>query len=65
MLYPKYTFITYGWYVSEWWKESNDGNCTGDQLASMITYSFAPIIREFPMDENQEGEPGIVSKFIT
>jgi gamma-aminobutyric acid type B receptor len=62
--YPKYTFVTYGWYVSEWWKGSNDRNCTGYELASLITNSFAPIIREFPMDDNQEGEPGITVEYF-
>ena len=53
-------FITYGWYVDGWWKDSNDGNCTGDELADMLLYTMGPIIREIP-DDDVIGEPGIVS----
>ena len=44
-----YTYCTY----------SNDGNSTGDELASILLYTMGPIIREIQNDD-VIGEAGIL-----
>ena len=67
--YPKYMFITYGWYANNWWTipaTSSRYNCTAEERATVLPYTLAPTVPEFPTDLNAQAEPGIVSllKFI-
>ena len=43
MRYPKYMFLTYGFYEREWWKEGDnvDERCTPEDVASVLHYSLA------------------------
>jgi hypothetical protein len=51
--YPKYMFITYGWYVNNWWTGpgfSAEYNCTDEQRATVLPYTLAAIVPEFPTE---------------
>ena len=57
-------FITYGWYVDEWWilpTTSSEYDCTDEQIASVLPYTLAPVQREYPADLDSVTETGIVS----
>ena len=57
-------FITYGWYVDNWWTIpaiSSQYNCTAEERATVLPYTLAPTVPEFPTDFNARAEPGIVS----
>ena len=60
MRYPKYMFLTYGWYDEKWWEEPNN-NCSSDQLASVLPYTLSSLLRDFPVNESIITETGIVS----
>ena len=52
--------ITYGWYANNWWMEpatSDQYNCTAYERASVLLYTLAPVIREYPVDLNAPAEP--------
>ena len=54
-------FLTYGWYNEDWYGEPNDFNCTADEVASVLPYTLATILDEFPDDDGVQGGSGIVS----
>ena len=57
-------FITYGWYAPKWWEIAGDSrkyNCTAEERASVLTYTLAPLIPEFPTGVDTVAEPNIVS----
>ena len=57
-------FITYGWYVNNWWTEpatSAKYNCTAEERATVVPYTLAPVVPEFPADFTARAEPDIVS----
>lgn len=43
MRYPKYTFLTYGSYDTDWWKRESkiDNQCSQKDFASVLNYSLA------------------------
>ena len=56
--------MTYGWYADEWWMRpatSSKYNCTDEERATILPYTMAPNLPEFPADEGAKAEPGIVS----
>ena len=62
--YPKYMFLTYGWYASKWWEIAGDSskyNCTAEERASVLTYTLGPLIPEIPTGVDTVAEPNIVS----
>ena len=63
ILYPKYMFITYGWYDAGWWKASNGSfyNCTGEEIAKVLRYTLISVIQENPVDPGFIADPGFVS----
>lgn len=54
MRYPKYTFLTYGFYESEWWtKETTaDEQCGSDDIAMVLQYSLAVVHFHRPSTRN-------------
>ena len=57
-------FITYGWYANNWWTvpaTSSKYNCTAEEKATVLPYTLAPIVSEFPTNFSSQAEPGIVS----
>ena len=62
-IYPRYTFITYGWYRPEWWL-SNDTNCSAQDIKSVLDYSLA--VNQDPDGTNKTAltDTGIVSQSI-
>ena len=57
-------FISYGWYVDEWWigpAYSSEYNCTAEERATVLQYTLAPVQREYPADFDTVTETGIVS----
>jgi gamma-aminobutyric acid type B receptor len=62
ILPPKYLFLTLNWYVEGWWGEghtSEDYNCTADELAAVALYNVAPVLAEFPANDDAVAEPNI------
>ena len=61
-VYPRYTYITIGWYNEHWWTSSNPISCTTEQMEATLEYSLA--IAQRPVTKNKQ-EPtyptGIVS----
>jgi gamma-aminobutyric acid type B receptor len=58
--YPKHMIITYGWYANNWWMEpatSDQYNCTAYERASVLLYTLAPVIREYPVNFSAQAEP--------
>ena len=56
--------ITYGWYANNWWTvpaTSSQYNCTAEERATVLPYTLAPTVPEFPTDFSALAEPGIVS----
>ena len=65
--YPKYIFMTYGWYADKWWTgsaTSSQYNCTAEERATILPYTMGPLLPEFPADLDAEAEPGIVSLIL-
>ena len=70
MYYPRYVWITYGWYDADWYRaQSNDDavedvECTVQQLSKAV--NGAIIIQHYPTasDMNAPTMTGIVSLFI-
>jgi gamma-aminobutyric acid type B receptor len=62
ILPPKYLFLTLNWYVEGWWGEghtSEDYNCTADELAAVALYNVAPVLAEFPENDDAVAELNI------
>ena len=63
--YPRYAWITYGWYQDEWWTAAvtdNDVNCTDAELASFLDRVLA--VQNIPAAENLTAptDTGLVSR---
>ena len=63
--YPRYAWITYGWYQDEWWTAAvtdNDVNCTDAELASFLDRVLA--VQNIPAAENLTAptDTGLVSQ---
>ena len=48
--YPDYAWILYGWYSEDWWRSTNDVNCTEDELASVLERAL--VIQQYPVNDN-------------
>ena len=64
--YPKYVFITFGWYVKQWWEvDSTTNNCTAEERGRVVLYSLAALSSQFPREHDEyTAEPNIVSIII-
>ena len=60
-IYPRYTFITYGWYHPGWWL-FNDTTCSTQEIKSVLDYSLA--VTQYPDTTNKTAltDEDIVSK---
>ena len=58
--YPRHLFLTYGWYVQDWWKVE-DQNCTAQQRESVLSMSLSLLQFDFLEDHNLITDTGIVS----
>ena len=63
ILYPRYIFLFYGWYVDNWWVGSDSENltCTAEQRAMVVRSTLAPVQDEFITDCSKTANSGIVS----
>ena len=45
MKYPRYTFLTYGSYVSQWWAKNytTDDQCSPEDIAEVLHHSLAVV----------------------
>lgn len=43
MKYPKYLFITYGTYETQWWRVEDVETCTAEQRAIGLQFSLAAL----------------------
>ena len=66
LYYPKYTFITFGWYVRGWWEvDSKSSNCTAEERARVVLHSSAAVSSQFPEEHDEYvAEPNIVSQTL-
>ena len=62
--YPRYMFLTYGWYKYKWFAEEVQGDeCTPAQRESVLPYSLAILQDEFLTNLSTTTDIGIVSQF--
>ena len=64
MQYPEFMMITSGWYLDEWWTEpatSDRYKCSPEERATVLPYTLAPLLREYPTYFDAKAEPNIVS----
>ena len=61
MTYPRYAFITYGWYRNHWWVSQGDINCTVQEMEKVLNHSLA--VFAYPRIQNsmEVVDAGIVS----
>ncbi len=62
--YPKYVWLTYGWYQDRWWTEEvnpEPTNCTDDQLAEALHRSIALQLLPNLNKLNSTTDTGLVS----
>ena len=63
MTYPRYMFLTYGWYEDRWFAEEVQGDgCTPAQRESVLLYTLAVLQDEFLTNLSAITDTGIVSK---
>lgn len=60
-MYPRYTYLTYGWYTSQWITVTDDIPCSESDLSSIIQYSLS--VTQYPDAANKSiiTNAGIVS----
>ena len=64
MTYPRYMFLTYGWYEYKWFAEQLQGDeCTPAQRESVLPYTLAVLQDEFLTNLSTITDIGIVSQF--
>ena len=64
LLYPRYLFLTYGWYDHNWWLvKDRNLSCTPQERASVLARSFAFLQIDFLDSRNLTTDTGIVSLF--
>ena len=62
MTYPRYMFLTYGWYEDRWFaEEMQEDNCTSAQRESVLPYTLAVLQDEFLTNLSAITDTGIVS----
>lgn len=60
-VYPRYTFIIYGWYSPNWWvPTSTSFECTRQEIESVLHYSIAVLQHQFGTNNAQATKSGIV-----
>ena len=65
MTYPRYMFLTYGWYVDRWFAEEVQGDeCTPAQHESVLLYTLAVRRDEFLANYSIITDTGIVSQYF-
>ena len=62
MTYPRYMFLTYGWYEERWFAEEMQGdNCTSAQRESVLQHTLAVRQDKFLTNLSAITDTGIVS----
>ncbi len=64
LTYPKYVWLTYGWYQDRWWTEEmnpEQTNCTDHQLAEVLHRSLVLQLIPNLNDLNTTTDTGLVS----
>ena len=63
--YPRHLFLTYGWYVQNWWLvEDRNFSCTAEERESVLNRSLSFLQFDFLQDRNLTTDTGIVSPFL-
>ena len=66
MTYPRYMFLTYGWYEYRWFAEEMQGDeCTPAERESVLRYTLAVLRDEFLTNLSIFTDTGIVSIFMS
>ena len=59
--YPRHLFLTYGWYVQEWWRvEDQNLSCTAQERESVLNRTLAFLQFDFIEDLDMSTSIGIV-----
>ncbi len=64
LMYPKYVFITYGWYPRDWWRNGASGGeleCSESELAQSLHGAFALQQQPSALNINRTTDSDIVS----
>ena len=65
MTYPRYMFLTYGWYEDRWFAEEEQGDdCTPAQRESVLQHTLAVRWDEFLTNCSIITDTGIVSQYF-
>ena len=61
-MYPRYSFITYGWYAPNWWVPPSTSTleCTRANIESVLHYSIAVLQHQYGSNDTEVTETGIV-----
>ena len=52
----RYAWILYGWYSEEWWRSSDDVNCSEDELAAVLERAL--VVQQYPIADTSDGAVG-------
>lgn len=61
MTYPRYVYITYGWYANYWWVPKEDINCTVQEMEEVLDNSLAMFAYPRIQNSSEVIDAGIVS----
>ena len=55
LTYPRYVWITFGWYPYGWWIPENDVSCSNQQLEDFIVKARMLQVQQYPTPNNIDG----------
>ena len=60
----RYAWILYGWYSEEWWRSSDEDNCSEEQLAAVLEKAL--VLQQYPIADTSDGAVGgLVRIFVS
>ena len=55
LTYPRYVWITFGWYPYGWWIPENDVSCNNQQLEDFVVKARMLQVQQYPTPNNFDG----------
>jgi len=59
---PRYVWIVYGWYSSDWWVSSQASQCSDNDIREFLDISRVLVIQPYQAQDDSEITGGIVSQ---
>ena len=63
MVFPRYAWIVYGWYSSDWWVTSQTSDCSNEDIGRFLDDSRVLALHPYQTEDDQI-IGGIVSYFF-